>query len=424
MHRFVAVVTIIISNGVFNAFADNNIGDEAIDNFKTYLKTGLQYTFADLADFNEGHGNEDIHLNTTQLIAKYKYPVEEYTVQTSDGYLLKLVRIPNYGKPVVFLMHGILFSADDFITPGPEIGLPYLLYIDGYDVWLGNVRGNKYSRNHITLSPDSFEFWDFSFNEFGLYDLPAMVDFILSKTRQSSLVYIGFSQCTTAFFVMCSELRCDDKISLMIAMAPIAWVAHIKSPILKFLSPFASEIDVLLKLIGINEFASSDPFMFLNANIFCANLGLARVLCNTVLFTLTGFDYEQTDIINLSVIYGHLPAGTSNKNLVHYAQNINANTFKKYDYGSSNKKIYGTLEPPAYNVRNITVPVALYHADNDWLAVYEDIEHLINLLPNVVQVFRVPLKTFNHVDFLWAKDVKKLVYKDIFVQIQKYTCFV
>jgi lysosomal acid lipase/cholesteryl ester hydrolase len=48
---------------------------------------------------------------------------------------------------------------------------------EGYDVWLGNTRGNKYSRHHTSLNPDKDnEFWDFTFAEMGLYDLPAQVN--------------------------------------------------------------------------------------------------------------------------------------------------------------------------------------------------------------------------------------------------------
>lgn len=65
----------------------------------------------------------------------------------------------------------------------------------------------------------------------------------------------------------------------------------------------------------------------------------------------------------------HGPAGASTKTLVHYGQEMKSGKFRQYDYGyEKNLVIYNAPEPPDYNLADITVPIALFYADNDWLS--------------------------------------------------------
>ena len=53
----------------------------------------------------------------------------------------------------------------------------------GFDVWLGNVRGNVYSRRHTTLNPDTdTRYWEFSFDHYARHDMPSMLDYIIAAT--------------------------------------------------------------------------------------------------------------------------------------------------------------------------------------------------------------------------------------------------
>ncbi|KAL6417512.1 hypothetical protein ACFW04_012680 [Cataglyphis niger] len=158
---------------------------------------------------------------------------------TEDGYLLTLHRIPggNDSLPVL-LQHGILGSSADWVILGKGKALAYLLADQGYDVWLGNFRGNTYSKAHISLSPSNSTFWDFSFNELGIYDLPAMITFITKKRSQPLHTYIGHSMGTTTFYVMSSERpEITGMVKLMISLAPTAFINHMRSPI-RYLIPF------------------------------------------------------------------------------------------------------------------------------------------------------------------------------------------
>lgn len=89
----------------------------------------------------------------------------------------------------------------------PELSPAYRLATAGYDVWLGNNRGNKYSRKHVSIDPDldNAQFFDFSFEDLGKYDVPAQVNYILQATSRLKISFVGHSQGTAQMFAALAE---------------------------------------------------------------------------------------------------------------------------------------------------------------------------------------------------------------------------
>lgn len=78
-----------------------------------------------------------------------------------------------------------------------------------------------------------------SWHEIGASDLPAIIDHILKVTGQKQLFYIGHSQGTTVFFVLASERpEYNNRIRLMLALSPIAYVSHMVSPVFNLVVKF------------------------------------------------------------------------------------------------------------------------------------------------------------------------------------------
>jgi len=66
---------------------------------------------------------------------------------------------------------------------------------EGYDVWVGNNRGNQYTHtnNKIDWKTDPKAFHDFSFPDLGKYDLPVQIDLALKTSGQEKLTYVAHS---------------------------------------------------------------------------------------------------------------------------------------------------------------------------------------------------------------------------------------
>lgn len=166
---------------------------------------------------------------------------ENHNITTEDGYILRLDRVlptnttkSDYNKgakrPVVLLQHGISDSSITWVINSPDKAVAFQLIKAGFDVWMGNNRGNEYSKTHVTFNNTQKEYWDgVDFELMGTRDQPAQIDFITKKIGVDKIdAYVGHSEGTTQFFIGSTMLPEYYKkhIPLFVALAPVVRLDH------------------------------------------------------------------------------------------------------------------------------------------------------------------------------------------------------
>ncbi|XP_034786953.1 lipase member K isoform X2 [Pan paniscus] len=336
--------------------------------------------------------NPEANMNISQIISYWGYPYEEYDVTTKDGYILGIYRIP-HGRG----------------CPGRTDS--------GYDVWLGNSRGNTWSRKHLKLSPKSPEYWAFSLDEMAKYDLPATINFIIEKTGQKRLYYVGHSQGTTiAFIAFSTNPELAKKIKIFFALAPVVTVKYTQSPMKKLTTLSRQVVKVLFGDKMFHPHTLFDQFI---ATKVC-NRKLFRHICSNFLFTLSGFDPQNLNMSRLDVYLSHNPAGTSVQNMLHWAQAVNSGQLQAFDWGNSDQNMmhFHQLTPPLYNITKMEVPTAIWNGGQDIVADPKDVENLLPQIANLIYYKLIP--HYNHVDFYLGEDAPQEIYQDLIILMEEY----
>jgi len=345
-------------------------------------------------------------------------------VQTSDGFVLGVFRLPQgrnqitdpkVAKPVVLLQHGLLDSSWTWVCNFPSESLGFLLADNGYDVWFGNSRGNYYSTANVNYPVNSNEFWNFTYDDMAQFDIPAMVDYILGITGRQNLTYVGHSQGTIQAFAAFSTVpSLTAKVNLAVMLAPVAYVSH-GGGLLPLLADL--DLDEIFLLFGLHDFLPDATILQRLAPDICNWFPYG---CEDFLFLIVGSS-QNLNATRIDVYVSETPAGTSVKNMAHWAQGIRNNVFQKFDYGSAsaNMAIYGQPTPPAYDLSQIQVPCALYYGGNDILADPTDVKVLLSKIPNLVKADFQP--TFAHLDYTWGYDASaNAMYLDVIALIKQY----
>ena len=275
-----------------------------------------------------GGDTSDSKRTFEQICQENGFSFEMHAVTTADGYILNVFRIPgllgesqtNTSKPPVLFQHGILDSANCWIVNYADVAPAFVAARAGYDVWLGNSRGNTFSRAHTTYDPDKNEkkFWDFSWFEMGTYDLPAVIDKIQSSTGGQKVAYIGHSQGTTQMFSALSENQSyfKDKVPLFVALGPVSKISHTQAAVLKWTSMFYTELADTADLLGIHELLGANWFTSGISALFCTNI---PTFCELISELFVTHNPDLDDSTRFAVYMGHEPNGTSVKAILHYA---------------------------------------------------------------------------------------------------------
>jgi len=362
----------------------------------------------------------EANYNFIELANSLNYPVEQHDVTTADGYILTYFRIQakntqiRSGLQPLLLNHGLLDSSDSFIINIENEAPGLLLANAGFDVWFANNRGNKYSLGHVdpvnyNSSDAGSKFWDFSWQEMSIYDLPAGLQYVAQQTGITPH-YAGHSEGTTIMFAALARRDSNviNHFGKFIALAPAVFVQHSTSVVVEVggwlkAGNVLKELDTLLdrKKFGWMSQKSRNTWEYICSKAIDICIERVRLLSDA-----------KTSVDNTSrfpITSGHYPAGSSVQNMYYWSQMFNNPDFSMYDYGKNgNIQVYGTPEPPVYDLGQIVEPVHMFVGEYDELAPLTDTSSLRGKLTGSsnVEYRTYPL---GHASFLWGLDVATYV---------------
>uniref|UniRef100_A0A8D8QSG9 Lipase 3 n=1 Tax=Cacopsylla melanoneura TaxID=428564 RepID=A0A8D8QSG9_9HEMI len=267
------------------------------------------------------------------------------------------------------LLHGMTATSDCWLVVGPTHDLAFLLWKLGYDVWMWNARGNMYSNEHVKYKYNQERFFNFSVHDYGYYDTPATIDYILNVTNQKTLITLGHSM-GAGMYLLAGSTRPEyqKKVLLNILWGQAIMMEHIRQKrriklgfkLHKFGNIFKNEL----------HFARPGSQLSELKQFMCDPTQPRYVMCLWFMGRASGPGSNQTNTNAVLKMMTKFPAGASFDVMHQMNQNIDRGEFAPLSYGrSKNLKIYGTVIPPPYPIGKIATPTAIYYGCcNDFLS--------------------------------------------------------
>ncbi|RVW13322.1 Triacylglycerol lipase 2 [Vitis vinifera] len=239
----------------------------------------------------------------------------------------------------------------------------HLLADSGFDVWIANTRGTKYSRGHTSLDPGD--------SAFG-------IGHGMSWYHMTFLLASRYSDCFGCLFPESAVL-----------LSPIAYSLYWLG--------LEGNIHVLDFLISTMSF---EKVIFHN-DLHCVVSAGQNCCLNSS---------------SVDVFLEHEPQSTATKNTIHLSQMIREGTLAMYDYKDEDENMehYGQPTPPVYNMTTIPndLPLFLSHGGQDALSDVNDVQLLLESLKDhdgdkLVVQYR---EDYAHADYVMASNAKQAVY--------------
>ena len=205
---------------------------------------------------------------------------------------------------------------------------------EGYDVWFGNSRGNTNSKEHLTLNPyanGAKTYWNFSFEELGDYDLPAIIDYILEETEYTKLGYLAHSMgASQMLYAMSRNLEYfKDRISFCSFFSPAVLLSHSTSPMLLSIVNYVPTLAKVFEFLNMFEMFPNNP----KSNTLAIICDIVPDFCHYLEKQSADLNPEYNDRQAASTFVWMYPAGASMKSIVHMSQIFKAQRYQRFDFG-------------------------------------------------------------------------------------------